>query len=242
MGEARTKEAARQLAMGCLGERLPAHQTISEAQTQRFADGEVFERLFLHTVALCKQQGLIEGSHLSVDGFHAEANAALRSLRASLQPIAGEATEERQAEDAAASDPPQLRLAEPRSGPTPKRKATNATAVSTSDPDARLKGKPGQRPHLVYRGHVGVDPKRRCVASCLGERAEGHEGDALATILDRVRFLLPELASVGADQGFAAERVWQETAERRGGAPPPPQKTMLPRNRREPRTNAQRLR
>jgi transposase len=71
-----------------LGEPLPAHQTISEAQTQRFADGDVFERLFLRTVALCREQGLIEGSHLSVDGFHAEANAALRSLRASLEPVA----------------------------------------------------------------------------------------------------------------------------------------------------------
>ncbi len=225
-----------------LGERLPAHQTISEAQTLRFADGDVFERLFLHTVALCKQHGLIEGSHLSVDGFHAEANAALRSLRASLEPIAGEATGEPKRDDGAVSDPPQLRLAEPRSGPTPKRKASNATAVSTSDADARLKGKPGQRPHLVYRGHVGVDPKKRCIASCLGERAEGHEGDALAPILDRVRFVLPELASVGADQGFAAERVWEDAAERRIVAHIPPQKTMLPRNGREPRTNGSRSR
>jgi transposase len=224
-----------------LGERLPAHQTISEAQTQRFADGEVFERLFLRTVALCTQQGLIEGSHLSVDGFHAEANAALRSLRASLEPIAGEASGEPKAEEVVAAEPPQLHLAEPRSGPTPKRKATNATAVSTTDPDARLKGKPGQRPHLVYRGHVGVDPKKRCVAACLGERAEGHEGDALAPILDRVRFLLPELASVGADQGFAAERAWEDAAARRIVAHIPPQKTMLPRDGREPRTNAQRL-
>ena len=32
-----------------LGERLPAHQTISEAQMQRFADGDVFERLFLRS-------------------------------------------------------------------------------------------------------------------------------------------------------------------------------------------------
>jgi len=224
-----------------LGEGLPAHQTISETQTQRFADGEVFERLFLHTVALCKQQGLIEGSHLSVDGFHAEANAALRSLRASLVPIAGEASEEPKADDAGASEPPQLRLAEPRSGPTPKRKATNATAVSSSDPDARLKGKPGQRPHLVHRGQVAVDPKKRCVAGCLGERAEGYEGDALAAILDRVRFVLPQLASVGADQGFAAERVWEDAAQRRLVAHIPPQKTMLPRDGREPRTNAQRL-
>lgn len=224
-----------------LGERLPAHQTISEAQTQRFADGDVFERLFLRTVSLCKQHGLIEGSHLSVDGFHAEANAALQSLRASLEPIAGEASEETGAEDTRASGPPQLRLAEPRSGPTPRGKATNATALSSSDPDARLKGKPGQRPHLVYRGQVAVDPKARCLASCLGERAEGHEGDALAPLLDRARFALPELASVGADRGFAAERVWQDAAAREIVAHIPPQTTMLPRDGREPRTNGQRL-
>jgi hypothetical protein len=75
----------------------------------------------------------------------------------------------------------------------------------------------------------------------LGERAEGHEGDALAPILDRVRFTLPELASVGADQGFAAERVWEDAADRRIVAYIPPQKTMLPRDERGPRTNAQRL-
>lgn len=224
-----------------LGERLPAHQTISEAQTQRFADGDVFERLFLRTVALCKQHGLIDGSHLSVDGFHAEANAALRSLRASLEPVAGDDPFACEPAEAPAPEAPQLRLAEPRSGPTPRRKATNATVVSTSDPDARLKGKPGQRPHLVYRGHVAVDPKARCIASCLGERAEGHEGDALAPLLNRVRFLLPELASVGADQGFAAERVWEDAAERTIVAYIPPQKTMLPRHGREPRTSAQRL-
>jgi Transposase DDE domain/Transposase domain (DUF772) len=224
-----------------LGERLPAHQTISEAQTQRFADGEVFERLFVRTVALCKQHGLLDGTHLSVDGFHAEANAALRSLRASLEPLRGDTEADAGAGAEAASEPLQLRLAEPRSGATPKRRATNATAVSRSDPDARLKGKPGQRPHLVHRGQVAVDPKQRCVAGCLGERAEGYEGDALAPLLDRVRFLLPELASVGADQGFAAERVWDDAAARRIIAYVPPQKTMLPRDGREPRTNAQRL-
>jgi transposase len=224
-----------------LGERLPAHQTISEAQTQRFADGDVFERLFLHTVALCKQHGLIEGSHLSVDGFHAEADAALRSLRASLAPLAAQGGDQVGASDGGATAPPQLRLAEPRSGPTPTRKATNQLVVSRSDPDARLKSKPGQRPHLVYRGQVAVDPKARCVAACLGERAEGHEGDALAPILDRVRFVLPDLASVGADQGFAAERVWEDAEERRLAAFIPPTKTMLPRDERAPGTNSQRL-
>src|SRR4051794_3843921 len=68
-------------------ERLPVHQTISHAQTRRFVDAKLFERLFVRSVALCREHGLIDGTHLSVDGFHVEADAALASLRASLAPV-----------------------------------------------------------------------------------------------------------------------------------------------------------
>src|SRR5437879_3508344 len=79
-------------------ERLPVHQTLSHAQTRRFVDGALFERLFLRSLDLCRQHGLVEGSHLSVDGFHAEANAALASLRASLALVAVEPGEQEPAE------------------------------------------------------------------------------------------------------------------------------------------------
>jgi len=223
-------------------ERLPVHQTLSHAQTRRFVDGQLFERLFLRSLDLCKQHGLIEGTHLSVDGFHAEANAALASLRASLalvaveEPGAEQPVSAQQPEPAA---PPQLTLAEPRSGPTPKRRSSNQTSVSRTDPDAKLRGKPGQRPHLVYRGQVAVDPKARCIVACLGEQADGYEGDALEPILDRARFACPELASVGADSGFAAERVWRGLDKRAITAYVPPQPTMLAKNG-EPRSEAQR--
>src|SRR4051794_23055330 len=68
-------------------ERLPVHQTISHAQTRRFVDAKLFERLFLRSVALCREHGLIDGTHLSVDGFHVEADAALAGLRACLAPV-----------------------------------------------------------------------------------------------------------------------------------------------------------
>src|SRR5438093_6726970 len=68
-------------------ERLPVHQTISHAQTRRFVDAKLFERLFLRSVALCREHGLIDGIHPSVDGFHVEADAALASLRASLAAV-----------------------------------------------------------------------------------------------------------------------------------------------------------
>lgn len=222
-------------------ERLPAHQTLSHAQTRRFVDGALFERLFLRSVALCCEHGLVEGTHLSVDGFHAEANAALASLRASLALVAVEepgGEQPAEPEQALPAGPPQLALAEPRSGPTPKRRSSNRTSVSRTDSDAKLRGKPGQRPHLVYRGQVAVDPKARCVVACLGEQADGYEGDALDPILDRARFACPELASLGADSGFAAERVWRGLQRRRLIAYIPPQPTMLPAG--EPRSDAQR--
>ena len=86
---------------------------------------------------------------------------------------------------------------------------------------------------------MAVDPKARCVVACLGEEADGYEGDGLDPILDRARFACPELASVGADSGFAAERVWR-AVERRGlVAYIPPQPTMLPKQG-EPTSDAQR--
>jgi transposase len=224
-------------------ERLPVHQTISHAQTRRFVDGTLFERLFVRSVALCKEHGLIDGTHLSVDGFHVEADAALNSLRASLTPIDGDGGDDDDGDgddcvgSPDAGGPPALALAEPRSGPAPKRRSSNATSVSQTDPDARLRGKPGQRPHLVHRAQIAIDPKARCVVACLGERATGHEGDALVAIIQRARFACPELASVGADQGFAGERVWHDVAQLGVVAFVPPTRKMLPDG--EPKTSAQ---
>ena len=225
-------------------ERLPVHQTISHAQTRRFVDAQLFERLFLRSVALCREHGLIDGTHLSVDGFHVEADAALASLRASLGSV--------EAGEGEPAQPPsggggglegsraQLALVEPRSGPTPKRRSSNASSSSRTDPDAKLRHKPGQRPHLVHRAQIAVDPKARCVVACLGETADGHEGDALAPLIQRARFACPELESVGADQGFAGEQVWKDVAALGVIAFVPPQRTMLPAAGQAPKTDAKR--
>ena len=225
-----------------LGERLPAHQTVSEAHSRRFVDARIFEQAFQRTVCLCAAHDFLDGTHLSVDGFHAEADAALASLRASLAlaPALEPAEAALGEEPLPLPVPAQLALAEARSGPTPKRRSSNATSVSRTDPDAKLRGKPGQRPHLVHRGQVAVDPKARCVVSCLGEAASGYEGDGLARILDRARFACPELVSVGADQGYAAERVYKDARRRRLVAYVPPQPTMLPPAGCEARTEAER--
>lgn len=208
-----------------LTERLPSHATLSYANCVRFAGSSVFEQLFTQVLAQCRQAGLLDGSRLLVDATHVEANAALQSLRAELTVTDGDddagSEGERESSGRAA-----LVLAEPRSGPTPRRRASNATAVSRSDPEAKLRHKPGQRPHLVHRAQVATDPKARVIVAVQAEPATGHEGDGLPAIIERARWARHQAGEVGADQGYASAAVYQALEELRVEAFIPPQPNM----------------
>jgi transposase len=198
-----------------LTERLPDHSTFSHAQTKRFADSSVFEQLFTQVLRQCTEAGLVGGRRLVVDATHIEADAALKSLRAELMPIDGDGDGEGEGEGEGemvsdAGDParPALALAGPRTGPTPKRTASNATAVSLTDPDAKLRHKPGHRTHLVHRGQVAVDPKARVIVAVHAERATGGEADCLKDMVTRARFAGHTVAELGADSGYSSEDAY----------------------------------
>jgi len=185
-----------------LTEKLPDHSTFSHAQTRRFADSSVFEQLFTAVLRQCTDAGLVGGRRLLVDATHVEADAALKSLRAELAVIDGDG--EKVADSGAQPPGPELELAEPRTGPTPKRTASNATAVSRTDPDAKLRHKPGHRTHLVHRAQVAVDPKARVIVAVQAEPATGSEADALEALIGRARFAGHTAREIGADAGYAS--------------------------------------
>jgi transposase len=213
-----------------LMERLPSHATVSYAQCVRFAESSIFEQLFTQVLGQCREAGLLDGTRLVVDATHVEANAALASLRAELSVVEGSAPS-----DPDEGDPPppdaggerrRLVLAEPRSGPTPRRVSSNATSVSLSDPDAKLRHKPGQRPHLVHRAQVAADPKRRVIVAVRAERATGSEATALAGLIRRARFAGHRVDELGADKGYASADAYQTLDGLRVVAYIPPQRRM----------------
>jgi transposase len=212
-----------------LTEALPHHATFSYAQCVRFAQSSVFEQLFTQVLASCRDAGLLDGSRLIVDATHVEADAALKSLRAELQIIDGDGDGDGDGDEGEPAERPALKLAEPRSGPTPKRKASNATAISRTDPDAKLRYKPGHRPHLVYRAQVATDPKTRVIVAVHAEPATGHEADSLPIIIDRSKWLRHKVAEIVADAGYASDAVYTDLAARRIMAFIPPQPHMLKR-------------
>jgi transposase len=202
-----------------LTERLPDHSTFSVAQTKRFADSSVFEQLFTQVLRACTDAGLVGGRRLVIDGTHIEADAALKSLRAELSLVTddddqpprdfaespGDSGDSGDSGGGARSrSRPDLKLAEPRTGPTPKRRASNQTAVSQTDRDAKLRHKPGHRKHLVHRGQVAADPKHRVIIAVQAELATGSEAGILEDLITRARFAGHTAAQVAADTGYAS--------------------------------------
>ena len=219
-----------------LSEQLPHHATLSYANCVRFAGSSIFEQLFTQVLGRCREQGLIDGSRLVVDATHVEAAAALKSLRAELSTVEDQGDDaapepEPELEPEPERERPQLASAEPRSGATPRRKASNATAVSLTDPDAKLRHKPGQRPHLVHRAQVATDPKARVIVAVKAESATGHEGEALGSIIDRARWARHQASEVCADQGYASDATYKALAAKGVTAFIPPQRQMLGRER-----------
>jgi transposase len=215
-----------------LTERLPDHSTFSHAQTKRFAESSVFEQLFVAVLRQCTEAGLVGGRRLVVDGTHIEADAALKSLRAELAPVdsgdgddgdGDDDDDDETVPDGAARSRPSLTLAEPRTGPTPPRTASNATAVSRSDPDAKLRHKPGHRTHLVHRGQVAVDPKARVIVAVQAERATGSEADCLTDLVARARFAGHTVSELAADSGYASQDAYTRLDELGTVALIPPQ-------------------
>ncbi len=212
-----------------LTEALPHHATFSYAQCVRFASSTVFEQLFTQVLASCRDTGLLGGERLVVDATHVEADAALKSLRAELEVVDGDGETDPSAGEEAQPDRPSLELAERRTGPTPKRNASNATALSRTDPDAKLRYKPGHRPHLVHRAQVATDPKARVIVAVNAEPATGHEADSLPVIIDRARWLKHCVQELVADAGYASDAVYSDLAARGITAYIPPQPNMLKR-------------
>jgi len=55
---------------------IPHHSTFSKNRHGRFQQSKLFEQLFEQIVGQCVEVGLVQGTHLSVDGSFVEANAA----------------------------------------------------------------------------------------------------------------------------------------------------------------------
>lgn len=137
---------------------VPDHSTLSRLRNERWAESGLFDRLMDEVIGQCCAAGLVSGRHLSVDGTEVRADASMKSLkpRGPQRPDDGDPPT---ASSAGAEEPKPAGEWEGQG-----ERYTNATHLSTTDPDARLYRKGRQSgAHLSYLAHDLLDTKSRVI-------------------------------------------------------------------------------
>jgi transposase len=128
-----------------LEEKVPDHSVLSKARARW--GKEVFESLFVRTVAQCVEAGLVEGSKLHVDASLIDANASKESVIKSAPELITALKRAYQAIESKLED-----------SSTPQSyQAVNDRMMSQSDPDAACVRKGGGDSRPRYHHHRVID-------------------------------------------------------------------------------------
>jgi transposase len=158
--------------------------TVFTKNRERLLAGDIAQAFFARVVAQARERGWLSDEHFTVDGTLIEAWASLKSFKKPGPP------------PAAPDDP---------GNPTVDfhgERRSNATHVSTTDPDARLTRKArGHEAKLAYQGHVLMENRHGLAVEGCVTRASGYAERAAA--LDMLDRLAPTgRITLGADKGY----------------------------------------
>src|SRR6201984_2901006 len=130
-----------------LDQEIPHHSTFSKNRHGRFQESKLFEQLFEQIVRQCVEVGLVQGTHLSVDGSFVEANAAKESR----------IPREQLGEAAQVHNTVRQYLREVEEQNPLEESAHEQEQVSTTDPDSTYATKGGTPARLGYYDNYLVD-------------------------------------------------------------------------------------
>lgn len=200
-----------------LNEEIPDHSVLSKARVRW--GSEVFERLFVRTVAACVHAGLVDGAKIHMDGSLIKANAST---------------------DAVVHGPPELiaalrsayREQEQKLDEQPAGGSVNQTHLNTTDPDAQLArtGSSASRP--AYKHHRAVDNAQGVITAqlttggsvtedtqlpALSDQHERHCAAKVQTIVADSQYGTVQNFLYCQDRGIAAHMADVKTAQNRAG-------------------------
>lgn len=164
------------------------HSSFSKNRDRLLA-GDIARKFLSAVLGQPKVKGLLSSDHFSVDGTLIEAWASMKSVRPW---------------DGSASPPP----GRGRNGDADfhGQKRSNATHVSTTDPEARLykKGK-GKEAKLCFMGHTLMENRHGLLVDACLTPADGHAERVAALHMIEPYADRPRAITLGADKGYDAE-------------------------------------
>ena len=165
--------------------------TVFSKNRDRLLDGAIAAKVLAAILAQPRVKKLVSSDHFSVDGTLIEAWASMKSFKP--KDAAGDGPDDTPPPDAGRNTEVDFK------GET----RSNATHVSTTDPDAKLYRKgPGMEAKLCFLGHALMENRSGLlVAACLTP-AGGHAERTAALAMIEPRADRPTGITLGADKGY----------------------------------------
>jgi len=164
-----------------LDDTVPGHSVLSKARARW--GGKLFEKLFVHTVQQCVEEGLVGGKVLHADGSLVIADASKDSVVKGPEELIGALRK------ACGAQVDKLDVADLEEEGTHKSttKSVNSTLTSTTDPDAPVvrRSKPGSRgdPRPCYKNHRAVDDHCGVITATQTTPGDVEENSLLETLV-----------------------------------------------------------
>src|SRR6266446_7138802 len=156
-----------------LDEKIPDHSVLSKARARW--GKEVFESLFVRTVAQCVEAGLVDGQKLHVDASLVDADAAKESVIKAAPPLIAALKRAYQATESKLEE----------SSTPPNYEAVNDRMMSQSDPDAAMARKGGGDSRPRYQHHRAIDDAKGVITAIKTTPGSIAENKKLMDLLDQ---------------------------------------------------------
>jgi transposase len=156
-----------------LDEKIPDHSVLSKARARW--GKEVFENLFVRTVAPCVEAGLVDGSKLHVDASLIDADAARESVIKGAPPLIAALKRAYQAVESKLEE----------TSTPDKYQAVNDRMMSQSDPDAALVRQGGGLSRPRYKHHRVIDDREGVITATETTPGSIAENKKLLRLIDQ---------------------------------------------------------
>ena len=189
-----------------LDQRVPDHSTLSNNRNGRFKDGTLFLGVFEGIVEQCKQAGLIKGEAVLTDSTHVEANVNddlretitvtkapseyFKELEATAQELNAAADEQRIGKKRG-----------PKGGGSIAKPQEREEVQNTTDPDARLLGRPGKPSGFHFLAHVTVEPTHGIIVDAMATAANLSDHEPYVECIRRT-MTRTKVSEAAADAGY----------------------------------------
>ena len=183
-------------------ESIPDHSTISQTRRRKFSESGIFQEIFDEIVRQIKAHGFISGETIFTDSTHIKANASIKSLREVvvtpkeyLDKLDEEALKDEE------SDADNFKQKD-------KKKISNDTHRSKSDPDSRLMERRRKPKGLYYLDHRSIDSSGYITDSYI---TPGNCADCepyIDRLLRQIQAFKFRIKNVVADKGYGIGSIY----------------------------------